>query len=167
MKSRIKPGDKVLIIQDCREGHPATGQEATFVGDLPATAIIKALDDFSEYDYEAFVNGEIKVADGRPLCQIVPFWRTREGEPTPVKDGPEIFHPPNGQNPGPMYWFPSTNPCFELADGSRIWGHESWWTPVDEAPPLLIAQEALEGHKAILRGVIEVIAREIDDSPSQ
>lgn len=30
MKSPLQPGAQVLIIEDCREGHPATGQIATF-----------------------------------------------------------------------------------------------------------------------------------------
>jgi hypothetical protein len=49
------------------------------------------------------------------------------------------------------------NPVFSLQDGTRIWGCECWWTPVENAGPLPEMQEDLEEHKAFLRAMFSDI----------
>lgn len=157
-----KPGDKVLIIEDCREGSPATGQVGVYEGEFPRGAIVFVPDGSKEFCYDEFVSGKTRAAggafDGHSLAKLIPFWSPGGDEPHPCGDD---FPMKDGASLEPPYWFSSTNPRIKLPDGSTIWGDECWWGDAKNAPPTLEeAQADLEDHKTILRGMAQAMADE-------
>lgn len=156
-KTKLNPGEPVLIVEDCRDGSPATGLTATYEGDLPRSVIvvINNMDEFREYDYEQFVSGAIRtIEDILPLCQIIPFWQVRPEQVSPIEGGPVV----TGSDPE-FCWFPRTNPKFKLPDGSFIWGDECWWKPAGEGPENPgQSLEALEQQKEFMAWLAKLIS---------
>lgn len=151
-----KPGTKVLITEDCRDGSPATGQVGVYEGDFPRGACVFLEDGARELYYNEFVSGKLCFIDGkwkgRSLVNMIPFWSPGDREPHPRGDG---FPMTASTDPAPPYWFPTTNPRIRLPDDSIIWGDECWWGDAETAPSLEKAQADLEDHKAILRGIVQ------------
>lgn len=159
-----KPGDKILIIEDCREGSPATGQVGIYEGEFPREATIRGLGFWREYSYDVFIEGKVRFTAGEftlaPLVNHIPFWSPGNREPHPKGEG----HPITASlEPSPPYWFPTNNPRIKLSDGSVIWGDECWWGDAKTAPPTLEeAQTDLEDHKTVLRGLVQAMSEEVD-----
>ena len=120
---RQEPGSKVLIIEDCREGSPATGQVGIYEGEFPRGAVVFLHDGAKELNYEPFINKEIKFTGGKweglPVVTMVPFWSPGGREPHPLGETYPVVTDPK---PEPPYWFPTDNPRIRLPDGSVIWG---------------------------------------------
>lgn len=156
-----KPGDKVLIIEDCREGSPATGQVGVYAGEFPRGAIVFLEGGARELYYDEFISGDLRFIrgewEGKSLVDMIPFWSPENREPHPKGEGHLVTASPD---PSPPYWFPSTNPRIRLPDGSVIWGDECWWGEAKNAPPLEEAQADLEDHKTVLRGMAQAMADE-------
>lgn len=125
-------GCKVLVVEDIREGSPATGKTGIYEGDFPLTAIVKYNGETREVDYEPFVKAV--------WSKMIPFWE--RGKPKPEGN----------------YWFEIDNPRIRLEDGSTIWGAECWWQP-DENQELPEAVACLARHKAMLQELAEELAK--------
>lgn len=69
--TEIKPGDQVLIIEDCREGGPATGQTATYEGHFP-------LVDLATYPEFSISNPRFRLPDGSEIWGIECWWTLYE-----------------------------------------------------------------------------------------
>lgn len=155
-QEKTNPGDKVIILEDCRSKPGAAGQSGIYEGDFPRSVIVCINGSYHEFDYEAFVSGEI-ILDKISLCQFVPFWQVDPAKASPVQDGPVVT-----DNQGGLYWFPSDNPRIKLDNGETIWGDECWWSKAVQTPPLAEAQAELEKHKAILVGLARALTEEIE-----
>lgn len=157
-----KPGDKVLIIEDCREGSPATGQVGVYEGKFPRAAIVRGLGFWREYSYDVFIEGKVRFTAGEftldPLVKHIPFWSLGNREPHPKGEGFPVLA--TAHDPKPPYWFSTDNPRIRLPDGSTIWGDECWWGDAKTAPPLEEAQADLKDHKTVLRGMAQAMADE-------
>lgn len=155
-----KPGTKVLIIEDCRDGGPATGQVGVYEGDFSRGAVVRFEDRSIEYCFDEFVKGSIRYTGGlfigRLVVDHVPYW-SPSGQPHPVSDSHPITH---AKEPAVPFWFDTTNPRIRLPDGSVIWGDECWWGDAETAPPLDEAQAGLKQHKAVLAGMLQALAEE-------
>ena len=137
-------GMRVLIVQDCRDGSPATGQTGIYEGDFPRGALVKIDGELCEYDYAKWVEWLETAPKPKP-----PLWD--QGEPEPEGDS----------------WFPTDNPRIRLEDGSVIWGDECWWRPAEDAPPLAEAQEDLEKHKTVLRYAFRALSELARDEATE
>lgn len=75
---RIRPGEVVVIVKDCREGEPATGQEATYEGRF-------FLDTEKRYvgprEHLFRVNPRFKLADGTHIWGIECWWVPKTSQP--------------------------------------------------------------------------------------
>lgn len=134
--SKLKIGEQVLIIEDIREGGNAKGQTATYEGDFPHSVALSNDNGetwLGEFDYDAFMGR----AD---LVQRFPLWE--------------------GGEHGMSFAMPMDNPRFILADGSKIWGAECWWTEHTEKT-LSEAETRLEEFKDVIRHIAA------DPNPSQ
>ena len=153
-----KPGDKVLIIEDCREGSPATGQVGVYEGDFPRGVLVMFADRSREFDYTSFVEGAVRYSGDhplvdRPLVSHIPFWTVEGRYEHPLGDEYPVM--PDKTKP---FWFPTDNPRIKLPDGSVIWGDECWWRDAENAPPLEEAQADLKDHKTVLRGMYNTLS---------
>ena len=157
-----KPGDRVLIIEDCRDGSPATGLVGVYEGDFPRGVVVFVSDGAEKFYYDEFISGRTRAGGGpfnrEPLVNIIPFWSPDGSRPHPCGEG---LYVTVSCSPSPPYWFPTDNPRIRLPDGSIIWGDECWWGDAENAPPTLgEAQADLENYKTVLRGVAQVIIEE-------
>lgn len=163
---KYEPGTRVLIIEDCRDGSPATGQVGVYEGEQLRKAIVRLVDSGKEYLYWPFVNGEIEFSGGtlkgKPLVSVIPFWAPRDYMNHPVGEGFPIVR---GSDPPSPFWFFSLNPRIRLADGSVIWGDECWWGDAETAPPLDEAVKDLEEHKTVLLGLMQASAIQREETP--
>ena len=156
------PNTPVLIVQDCRDGAPATGQTGIYEGDYPRGALVFLHDGTRQLYYDQLISGELAFTSGQhsgqPLVDLIPYWSPGDaGPPHPL--GPH--HPITRANdPQPPYWFATHNPRIRLPDESVIWGDECWWTPASTAPPLAQAQADLEEHKAVLLSMAQALEEE-------
>ncbi len=131
---RTKPGTRVIILQDCREGASATKMQGVYEGDFPITAVVLYPDgNIGEYDWVAFE--EWRAAN----C---PDWQER----TPDALGRK--------------WMAETNPRIKLDDGSTIWGCQCWWGLVEGMPEWEEAQASLEEQKSFMRAVAQAMTEE-------
>lgn len=136
----MKANQKVRIIEDCREGSPATGKFGVYEGDFPFSVMVMRYNDFTK--------------EKRVTEHAYDWW---------MESGWTEYYPEyKEQEPKPeSYWFAVTNPRIRLEDGSVIWGYECWWEPVkNEMLSLEESQKDLEGYKDVLRGVIEAMDEE-------
>lgn len=53
-----------------------------------------------QFPLEPFINGSIKLVDGRAMSSVVPYW-SAEGEPSPVPGGKVVEGDPDKIR---MYW---------------------------------------------------------------
>lgn len=128
-----KVGTEVIIIQDVREGAPATGQKAIYEGDFPISMVcVTGENKFEEVSLEFY----------ETIRDIIPEW---------VQGMPKPDYP---------YAFPTDNPRMRLSDGSEIWGYECWWNDADKTPPLAEAQADLELHKQVIVAMMEASKEE-------
>lgn len=107
-----KPGDRVLIIEDCREGSPTTGQIGVYEGMFPISVFLHDGENFlpGEWNFEEYDSGRLAIAtDGVSIKELYPLWV--EGEERP--EGP--------------FALANENPRIRLEDGSVIWGCQCWW----------------------------------------
>jgi hypothetical protein len=142
-------GKRVRIIEDCRDGAPASGKFGVCEGDFKrsvAFGIVRADGSdpvFSDVEapYELYASGDLKIADGSPARDRYPEWV------------------PGQEKPRPYFAMPMTNPRIRLEDGSVIWGDECWWEVVsDELLSLDEAQAQLQNHKAFIGGLMQAAA---------
>lgn len=141
LTGKKEPSRRVLIIEDCRDGSPATGQIGNYLGDLPRSVALTSDGGQSwshEYDYQGFIDHQ--EADGTKATAEFPLW---EG----------------GPKPGNKFAMVRRNPCIQLADGSVIWGDQCWWKVAADDDDLSEQQESLEQHKALLATILEEIAK--------
>jgi hypothetical protein len=141
---RNKPGDKVLIIEDCREGGQAAGQIGIYEGDFPHTVVLSigGEDGFlnGEWLFEDYESGKLVANGGTPIKDIYPLWE--KGTPKPTG----------------RFAMAMDNPRIRLNDGSVIWGCQCWWGDAATAPATLEeAQADLEKTKAFYRGIARAI----------
>ncbi len=166
--SRNKPGTRVLILQDVRDGAPATGQYGTLEGDFPVEAYLYLSEtENGSVPWDVYQTSFMMDLNGieRPMKEAIPLWE--------------------GGQPKPNYPFAiaSTNPRIRLADGSPIWGYECWWRPANDDETVTVAQledetNQLEQHKNRLCAAIqgdsdaqaelfsEIIKKVISDFPN-
>jgi hypothetical protein len=149
-----KPGTPVRIIEDCRDGHPATGLIGVYEGDKPRTVSLLYMGKWYEYMYNAFVGGVVKFTDGQPIVDSAWIVKRDEYLPRPpvfdTFDQTERWY----AEESPNRWFVNYNPIIRIPDGSYIWGDECWWEEfVVQDHSLAEAQVSLEDHKAVLRAV--------------
>lgn len=162
---KIKPGTKVLVTKDIREGGKASGQVGVYEGDFPLSVVFgygeTADSDVvwvdGEYLYEdykkasAAIDG-VTLSDGslielhqsKPLNEVFIEWE--RGKPRPV----------------PFFAMPMMNPRIRLEDGSVIWGAECWWEEYTEGLTQAQSEEHLEQHLEVLRGIADAITHRKD-----
>jgi len=141
----VKVGSRVLVSEDCREWGKATGQYGVYEGDFPLTVVFgyQSGDNANaewkpgEYSYEAYKDGSLKLADGRPVSAVYREWL--HGEPCPL----------------PFFAMPMENPRIRLDDGSVIWGCQCWWGEADDGVTLEEAQEQTEAVKVLIGRFVE------------
>ena len=168
---RVKPGTRVLIIEDCREGGRVTGQIGVYEGDFPYSVIVANGGVHSEHEYEQFMQ-----------------WNQQE-RPIPSIEGVDFKDDPRPQRPAEdadeattkewmvtwdawwernrvrmVYYGVNNNPRILLEDGSVIWGAECWWGTADDAPPLEEAQAQTEELKEAIVGVMKIVSEEERDA---
>lgn len=132
---KYEPGTRVVILEDCRDGAPAEGQQGTYEGDFPVSALVMDTD------------GEIDEVD-------LLYWRI-ELEKIAAETGHDWKE---GELYGGRRWmYGSPNPRIRLDDGSMIWGYQCWWAPVEGLPD--DATEQLEAHKAAMRDLLHAVAQ--------
>lgn len=147
-----KPGMRVLISRDCREGEPATGKYGTMEGDFPLTVSFgyqptendetKWAD--GEWDYGKYKSGELKLkTDGRHAKDVFIEWE--QGQP----------------QPRPYFAMVHTNPRIRLDDGSVIWGAECWWGPAKEGDGLTLEEAQKRTDETI--EVLQALAKAIEE----
>lgn len=146
-RTTIEPGSRVRIIQDCREGSPATGQYGVYEGDFPLYIMVQFDGEIKELSPWEYATTTVTV-DGRevPLSDVCPIYR---GETPP---------PPENGN----FSIACDNPRIRLDSGEAIWGAECWWDIADKAEDLAKVQEEVEQFKAVLRAIAEVESGEDD-----
>ena len=143
--SEYKPGAKVLIIEDCREGGQATGLVGVYEGEFPRSVIVVLVEKMIEYDYDGFINGDVRfktdggVLGGKPAVHYIPYYTVDGRHKHPL--GGEYPAKPDDATP---FWFETNNPRIRLPDGSAIWGDECMWGDAVTAPPLAEAKESLD-----------------------
>jgi hypothetical protein len=143
----MKTGERVLIVEDVRDGHIATGKTGIYEGDFPLTITLGyqvseevEIEWRGEYDYQDFINGKITLFNGKPANTIYKEWKPPESCPRP------------------LFAMPMNNPRIHLDDGSVIWGVECWWKPMEYAANKLEDdQKELETEKEFLRTVANAI----------
>lgn len=138
-----KPGTKVLISQDCRDGHPATGQIGIYEGDFPYSVTlgyrpegVEETEWKGEFGYDDYKSGAVKFKGGTPVNSIYAEWVLGE------------------KQPAPFFAMPSNNPRIRLPDGSTIWGAECWWGEVVEGVTLEEAQAQTEEVKKAIVSIL-------------
>ena len=142
----MKAGTKVLIVEDVRDGAPATGKTGIYEGDFPLTACLgyQINEDVEtewrgEWDYQEYISGKLKLIDGTPANTKFIEW-----------------NPPLPQ-PRPFFAMVMENPRIRLKDGSVIWGVECWWKPLDKSAPTLEEnKQELEEQKVFLRAIAKL-----------
>lgn len=131
----MKPGTKVLIAEDVRDGNPATGKLGVYEGNFPRSVALTKDGGktwFSqEYDYELFVN-----TGG---TETFPLWASGE---TPA---------------GGVFAMVMTNPRIRLEDGSVIWGDECWWGEAENITFEEAVKQTKETKQAVI-GVLDLLA---------
>lgn len=140
MLTNLTVGTKVRIVTDCRPGTPATGQIATYDGDLPRSIIYVDRGAYAEYTLEEWDASPLKAtartkddveanlpADPEPQPIDYP---TSDGDDDVFREWWQARNDWLRRN-GIAYYFTHTNPRLSLADGSVIWGDECWWSPIE------------------------------------
>jgi len=160
----MKPGTKVYITKDIRDGGTASGKVGTYEGMFPLTVVFgygETPDEQStfaegEYLYEdyknstvvieavTFPNGKsIELQEPMPINKVFVEWE--RGKPRPA----------------PFFAMPFDNPRIRLEDGSVIWGVECWWEEWHEDLTPEDSQKHLDEHIDLLRKIVD--AAELHD----
>lgn len=157
---RYRPGDRVLIIQDCRDGSPATGQHGVYEGDKPwGIWLVGPADEDGrcavgpEYHHDDYESGAVELRHVlRDDPDFVKQCRVTGMAFTPAKDIWPVQQEGDGP-PGELFAVPHLNPRIRLDDGSVIWGIECWWRSLEEEPAYDMEEEvaSLEEYKSFLR----------------
>ena len=77
--SQYEVGMKVLIIEDCREGSPCTGQIGTYEGMFPRRVLAQIDGEIGEYEHQSWMEWWEAAPDPKPA-------RWAEGAPQPEGD---------------------------------------------------------------------------------
>jgi hypothetical protein len=128
----MNAGDKVTILQDCRESPVPAGTVATYDGKFPLSVALTEDGGESwirECDYAEFVASP-------KLVKLFPLW--------------------DGEEHGKRFAMVMRNPRMTLPDGSKIWGCECWWEPIEQTKSLDSSQKELEELKSVMRDIIKM-----------
>lgn len=156
--SAEKPGDKVVIVEDCRDvPSKADGQVAVYEGDFPRSVILmrdipgKEPEVLGECTYEQYQDDNFTIMNKSTNEEFVVhdlFAEWNDGIPKPK---------------GRLIAMVSNNPRMRLADGSVIWGDECWWSAkrAEEGNPTLEQRkESLSIHKDVLARAMRALTQE-------
>lgn len=143
----------VLIVEDVRDGSPATGKTGIYEGDFPLMVCLGyqineevETEWRGEWDYQEYISGNLKLIDGTAAIEKFPEWKQGQSQPRP------------------FFAMVMKNPRIRLEDGSIIWGAECWWKPLDKASPTLEEdKQELEEQKDFLRAIAKLHANESED----
>lgn len=146
-RTTIEPGTRVRIIQDCRDGAPATGQHGIYEGDFPLYIMVQFDGEIKEMSPWEYATASVTV-DGKdiPLSDASPIY---QGETPPPPDGGDFS-------------IACDNPRIQLDSGGKIWGIECWWDIADKVEDLAKAQEEVEQFKEVLRAMAESELKKAD-----
>jgi len=126
---------KVLIVDDCREGSPATGKTGVLLGDMPFMAVVH-----TNGESQSLPIGEFHKLNSKLEKKLIPMEDFNlEDDPRPVPDdSASDFEGIAGYLEAMKCWRKRNShrlhcysimksPCIELDDGGLIWGTECWW----------------------------------------
>lgn len=140
------PGVRVLITQDCRDGHTATGKYGIYEGNFSYSVELgqQFTEDsktkwVGECGYEEYKSGFALLKDGTPVKDVYLEWELLK------------------EQPRPYFAIVMTNPRIRLEDGSVIWGAECWWSEAKDGLTLEDSQKDLKEFQKFIEGLTEQI----------
>lgn len=157
----------MLIIEDCREGAPATGKTGIYEGDFPVGVYFVLGEDVSQqYSFDKYEQGTLWLGHLPARFHFAITGRNMkaamDAAERPVKECYPIWQTGTEQPAGPCA-MTHDNPRIRLDDGSVIWGYQCWWRSLEEEPAhdMTDEQANLETTKGAIRDLVTYLAEEI------